>query len=297
MKSMTGFGSLVEEINGIKFRITTKSINDKFLIVKCKIPDEFSECITYKVENKIPEFIGKGRIYIKIEQILQSQFILNLEEIKDRLNQISDFFKEVSRENIFKPTISIRDIFYIGNSLNPIAVKFESEEFTEKILQAVLKAIQLLIKEREREGDNLEEFFIKSINQIEVSLSTIELSIPKFLDTLKLKINDKLNELYKYDTELNKLNEERIIKEITFYIDKSDITEEIVRLKSHLNKFYQLISVTNEPIGDSMMFIIQEMQREISTISAKYNNPDIFSEILKIKSEIQKCKEQARNVE
>lgn len=297
MNSMTGFGSLVEEINGIKFRITIKSINDKFLTVKCKIPEEFSEYITYKIENAIPNFIDKGRVYIKIQQIDQNQNIQDYNEIKERLEQFSNIFKEISKENSIKPNVSVRDLIYIQNSLNPSIAKFETDEFINEILKTVKKVVNKLIIERKREGDNLEEFFIKSINQIEVSLSTIQLSIPKFLVDLKRKVNEKLNELYKYDTELNKFNEDRIIKEITFYIDKSDITEEIVRLKSHLDKFHQLITVTDEPIGDSMNFIIQEMQREISTISAKYNNPDVFSEILKIKSEIQKCKEQARNVE
>ncbi|MEA2103800.1 MAG: DUF1732 domain-containing protein [Candidatus Cloacimonadota bacterium] len=297
MNSMTGFGSLVEEINGIKFRITIKSINDKFLTVKCKIPEEFSEYITYKIENAIPNFIDKGRVYIKIQQIDQNQNIQDYNEIKERLEQFSNIFKEISKENFIKPNVSVRDLIYIQNSLNPSIAKFETDEFINEILKTVKKVVNKLIIERKREGDNLEEFFIKSINQIEVSLSTIQLSIPKFLVDLKRKVNEKLNELYKYDTELNKFNEDRIIKEITFYIDKSDITEEIVRLKSHLDKFHQLITVTDEPIGDSMNFIIQEMQREISTISAKYNNPDVFSEILKIKSEIQKCKEQARNVE
>lgn len=297
MKSMTGFGSSIEKINGIKYRITIKSINDKFLRVKCKIPEDFSEYLSYKIEKIIPDFIEKGGIYIKIVKIDKEQSITDFDAIKEKLAQYLDFFKQVSAERSFSLNVSINDLLSIESRLDSPIMELEDEESIKTVLQKVKKVLKLLIIERQREGDNLEEFFIKSINQIEVSLSTVELSIPKYLEKIKKHVDDKLNEIYKYDTSLNKFNEDKIIKEISYYYDKSDITEEIVRLKSHLNKYHQMLSIRDEPIGNSMMFTIQEMQREISTISAKYNNPEVFSDILKIKNEIQKCKEQARNVE
>jgi len=181
---------------------------------------------------------------------------------------------------------------------SPIDQYYLSEEFQKVLSDTLIKAIKQLVDERKSEGNHLEEFFIKSINQIEVSLNTIEHSIPEYLEELKIKVRNICKEItHDEDINLSKFNEEKLLSEINYYIDKSDITEEIVRLKSHLMKIRKVITVKNKPIGLSIIFVIQEMQREISTISAKYHNVSIFSDIINIKEEIEKCKEQALNVE
>ncbi len=294
---MTGFASIISKIENLNLRITAKSINDKFLTVKSKIPSEFSEYLSYKLENLVSELINRGRILVKIELMEQVIEKVDIEKISDKIKEYIKILKNIENKNQIKSKITLQDIIFLQNNLKSPIDKYYKNEFNDKIIENTKKVIKELIKEREREGKNLEEFFIKSVNKIEVSLSTIELSVPKYLNKIKNTVNEKLNEIYKYDTDLNKYNEDKILSEINFYIDKSDITEEIVRLRSHLKKLHQLISVTKEPIGNSILFTIQEMQREISTISAKYNNPDLFSDILKIQEEIQKCKEQARNVE
>ena len=292
---MTGFGS--EELNkdGLNLKITARSLNDKYLNIRCKTPPDFPEFVSYKIERMIPKLLSRGTIYITLFMINKKEKLPEVLLKEDLLKQYFDFINEVSKKYAIKANISISDIFNFEKLYESPTEEYDSEEFLELVLELVKKAVNKLIKVRQKEGEDLEEFFIKSINQIEVSLSAIELSFPDYLQELKMKTKSNIEEILK--NYLKKIDEEKIISEIKYLCDKIDITEEIVRFRSHLNKFRELISIKDKPVGFSLIFVIQEMQREISTISAKYNNISVFPEILKIKEEIEKCKEQALNVE
>ncbi|MEA3475007.1 MAG: DUF1732 domain-containing protein [Candidatus Cloacimonadota bacterium] len=295
MKSMTGFGS--EELNkdGLNLKITARSLNDKYLNIRCKTPPDFPEYVSYKIERMIPKLLSRGTIYITLFRINKKEKLPEMLLKEDLLKQYFDFINEVSKKYAIKTNITISDIFNFEKLYQSPIEEYDSEEFLELVLKLVKKAVNKLIEVRQKEGEDLEEFFIKSINQIEVSLSAIELSFPDYLQELKLKTKSNIEEILK--NYLKKIDEEKIISEIKYLCEKLDITEEIVRFRSHLNKFRELISIKDKPIGFSLIFVIQEMQREISTISAKYNNISVFPEILKIKEETEKCKEQALNVE
>lgn len=295
MKSMTGFGSEELNKNGLNLKITARSLNDKYLNIRCKTPPDFPEYLSYKIERMIPKLLSRGTIYITLFMINKKEKLPEVLLKEDLLKQYFDFINEVSKKYAIKTNITISDIFNFEKLYQSPIEEYDSEEFLELVLELVKKAVNKLIEVRQKEGEDLEEFFIKSINQIEVSLSAIELSFPDYLQELKMKTKSNIEEILK--NYLKKIDEEKIISEIKYLCDKIDITEEIVRLRSHLNKFRELISIKDKPVGFSLIFVIQEMQREISTISAKYNNISVFPEILKIKEEIEKCKEQALNVE
>lgn len=292
---MTGFGSEELNKNGLNLKITARSLNDKYLNIRCKTPPDFPEYVSYKIDKMIPKLLSRGTIYITLFMINKKEKLPEVLLKEDLLKQYFDFINEVSKKYAIKTNITISDIFNFEKLYQSPIEEYDSEEFLELVLELVKKAVNKLIEVRQKEGEDLEEFFIKSINQIEVSLSAIELSFPDYLQELKMKTKSNIEEILK--NYLKKIDEERIISEIKYLCEKLDITEEIVRFRSHLNKFRELISIKDKPIGFSLIFVIQEMQREISTISAKYNNISVFPEILKIKEEIEKCKEQALNVE
>ena len=295
MKSMTGFGIAELTKNGIDLKVTVKSLNDKYLSVKCKIPKEFPEYISYRIERMITELLRRGSVFITVYMIEKKEIIQKKLLKDDLIKNYLDQIKVISKKFDLKPNISISDIFSLEKVYKSPIEEYDPQEFLELILDLVKKAVQKLIEVRQKEGEDLEEFFIKSINRIEISLSTIELSIPNYIQELKTKTSNRIEKIL--ENYIKKIDEDKVISEVTYLYEKSNITEEIVRFKSHLNKFWEIISIKDQPVGLSMIFVIQEMQREISTISAKYNNISIFPEILKIKEEIEKCKEQAFNVE
>lgn len=299
MNSMTGFGVAEYNKNDIYLRVSAKSLNDKYLNIRTRLPYEFPEYLSYKIEQFIPEFVNRGGINVIVSMKDSRNDIANMDFDDEHIKKILNKLNKLKSNLGFNTTISLSDLMTLQKMENsPIDQYYLSDEFQKVLFDTLKKALKQLVDERKSEGDHLEEFFIRSINQIEVSLNTIEHSIPEYLEELKIKVKNICKEITS-DEEINlsKFNEEKLLSEINYYIDKSDITEEIVRLKSHLKKLRKIITVTNKPIGLSMIFVIQEMQREISTISAKYHNVTIFSDIINIKEEIEKCKEQTLNVE
>ncbi len=299
MNSMTGFGVAEYNKDDIYLRVSVKSLNDKYLNVRTRLPYEFPEYLSYKIEQTIPEFVNRGGINV-IVSLKDSRYdIANIDFDDEHIKKILDILQKFKSEHGFNTNISIADLISLQKMDNsPIDQYYLSEDFQKILSDTLKKALKFLVEERKSEGNHLEEFFIRSINQIEVSLNTIEHSIPEFLEELKIKVQNICKEItHDEDINLSKFNEEKLLSEVNYYIDKSDITEEIVRLKSHLNKLRNVINVKDKPIGLSMIFVLQEMQREISTISAKYHNVSIFADIVNIKEEIEKCKEQALNVE
>ncbi|TSA28212.1 DUF1732 domain-containing protein [bacterium] len=299
MNSMTGFGVAEYNKNNIYLRVSVKSLNDKYLNIRTRLPYELPEYLSYKIEQFIPKFVNRGGINVIVSLKDSRNDIANMDFNNEHIKKILDKLNTLKSNLGFDTSISLTDLMTLQKMENsPIDQYYLSEEFQKVLSDTLIKAIKQLVDERKSEGNHLEEFFIKSINQIEVSLNTIEHSIPEYLEELKIKVRNICKEItHDEDINLSKFNEEKLLSEINYYIDKSDITEEIVRLKSHLMKIRKVITVKNKPIGLSMIFVIQEMQREISTISAKYHNVSIFSDIINIKEEIEKCKEQALNVE
>lgn len=294
---MTGFGKANVKFKQRDFRIIAKSQNNKYLKINTSIPNFFPERLNYRIEKLIKKFIKRGSIFLKIKKLHSDDNFIEKETIKDNIDKLIEFSHDLPEDIKVTKKIRLFDILYFQNSIKSPTTLFESDKFCESMISTTQKALMRMIESREIEGKNLEEFFISSINKMEVALSTIEMSIPEFIDDIKKSVEEKLNDIYEYNTETNKYSEEKILSELNFFMDKSEITEESIRLKSHLKKMRTLLTKDDKAIGHSLLFTIQEMQREMNTISAKYHNKEVFSEILTIKNEINKCKEQAYNVE
>lgn len=295
MKSMTGFGTSEYSQNNLNIKVTVRSLNSKYNSVKCKIPRNFPQLISYKIEKIIPTLIKRGDIHINITISDYRDKFPNLNAKHNLIEKYVNLLEEIREKNNLDSKITISDILNIGNIFESPTYDYDTSDFLELILNLVKKAINELEIVKKSEGDNLEEFFIKSINKIEVSLSTIELSIDSFKEDLKLKTKKRLEKLD--DIEFGESKDKNFLLIVSHFIEKYDITEEIIRIRSHIKKFNELITGDSEPIGISLLFLIQEIQREISTLSAKYNYVSMYPEILKIKEEVEKCKEQALNVE
>lgn len=294
MRSMTGFGSAECHRDRLQLRVTAKSVNSKYISVRCKTPNGFPEELLYKIEKLVPKYINRGCISLDIAIIPNRDMSVPEIEINQRL---AGTYIKLLRDLIdcynLSSDIRVADILNLGNIFVSPTDEYDFPDFQELVLKVVAEALVKLNKARLEEGKSMEEFFIKSINKMEVSLGSIELSVPKFLNELKTKTKMTIDNFLKGALP----DKEQIALQISTFIDQSDITEEIVRIKSHLKKLRELMSTTEEPIGRPLGFVLQEMQREIMTISAKYNYAPMFPEILKIKEEIEKCKEQALNAE
>ncbi len=287
---MTGYGvGRVKEEDG-ECLVEIKSLNNKYCDVNLKNNFQSLE-IEQKIEKLIKDGISRGKINIlvKVENygLTEEKIILN-EDVADSCYKNLKALKEkyeLKDEIGIDSMLKFKDIF-----------KIVKEEESAKIWLLVEKALNIaldsLLKMRAREGKVLIADIRKRVKKIQKLIDKIE----KYSKSSPLDYKDKfLNKIKKLTDGLN-VDEGRIELEAAIFAEKTDITEEITRLKSHLIQFDDLLN-SEESVGRKMDFLTQEINREVNTIGSKTNDIKVTSLVVLVKSELEKIREQARNIE
>jgi len=173
--------------------------------------------------------------------------------------------------------------------------RFDDERLVEIIQNTLKTALKSYIEMTLSEGNKTKDWLISSMKRICKELVTIEVHFPQYRADLQERLKKVIEEILNFP--VNSDIEKRLMVEVAFYIDKYDINEEFVRLRDHLEKMLTILEEDAQETGKKMNFIVQEMQREIQTLSSKFNNVQVFPSILAIKEEIEKCRELIQNVE
>lgn len=287
---MTGYGvGRVKEEDG-ECLVEIKSLNNKYCDVNIKNNFQSLE-IEQKIEKLVKDGISRGKInvLVKVENsgLTEEKIILN-EDVADSCYKNLKALKEkyeLKDEIGIDSMLKFKDIF-----------KIVKEEESVKIWLLVKKALNIaldsLLKMRAREGKVLIADIRKRVKKIQKLIDKIE----KYSKSSPLDYKDKfLSKIKKLTDGLN-VDEGRIELEAAIFAEKTDITEEITRLKSHLIQFDDLLN-SEESVGRKMDFLTQEINREVNTIGSKTNDIKVTSLVVLIKSELEKIREQARNIE
>lgn len=287
---MTGYG--VGKIKKVdkECLVEIKTLNNRYCDIIIKNYPQSLE-IERKIEKLIKEkiFRGKVNILIKAESYSpeEEKVILN----EDLFNSYYEAAKALKEKYKFKDEIDINSLIKFKDIFQVVKEE-ESDKMWPLIEEAANKAIDSLVKMREKEGKILVKDIKKRIKKIEKLMDKIKkcskLSLQNYKNNFLIKIKELTNGL--------DVDEGRIELEAAIFTEKSDITEEIVRIKSHLVQLSELLE-SNEPIGRKTDFIIQEINREVNTIGSKNNNLEINPLAILAKSELEKIREQARNIE
>jgi len=287
---MTGYGVGRVKAEDGECLVEIKSLNNKYCDINTKNNFQSLE-IEQKMEKLIKNRISRGKvnILVKIENngLTEEKIILN-EDVADscykNLKILKRKYKLKDEINI-DSMLKFKDIF-----------KIVKEEKSAKIWPLVEKATNLaldsLLKMREREGRILVADIRKRVKKIQKLTDKIE----KYSKSLPLDYKDKFLSKIKNLTDGLNVDEGRIELEVAIFAEKTDITEEITRLKSHLIQFDDLLN-SEESVGRKMDFLTQEINREVNTIGSKTNDIEVTSLVVLEKSELEKIREQARNIE
>ncbi len=282
--SMTGFAYKTESFDGYEISVKVKSLNNRGLDIKVKGSRDIVFFIDLDVRSIVKEHINRGSIDILIDikqQIVE--FPLNIERLEEAVKKVRNI------EHSLGVSLSDDKLFDIASSLvSEEKEEVLSQELKDKILSVVRNVIKELKKEREKEGKKLVKDIKAHLKSIEKNLNRIEKIKDKIVEKAKSRILEKLKEL------LGEEYSERAFIEATLLADKMDITEEIVRLHSHLDRFKELLK-SKEPVGRKMDFLCQEMLREINTMGNKM--PDLSEYTVEMKTELEKIRQQVQNIE
>jgi uncharacterized protein (TIGR00255 family) len=290
IKSMTGFGRGEASQNNITFSVDIKTVNHRYSDISVRMPR-----MVTALEEKVREYVGTKLSRGKIDIYINYDSFGQDTKVKLDTNLAAAY---VDSLNTLKEQFSIKDEISLSllTRFSDI-LKLETEEqdldFLWGIMSSALEqAVGALVDMRSREGERLSRDMILKLDFIKTTVDEIKAKSSDLVEVYKNKLYDKIRELTK-DVQLD---ENRLLTEVAIFADKASIDEEIVRLGSHIEEFKKTLSI-NGSIGKKLDFIVQEMNREINTIGSKSSDLGVVNNVIGIKTEIEKIREQVQNIE
>lgn len=293
MKSMTGYGRGECAQDGFKIAVELSSVNRKQGEVAVTLPREL-EVLEARVRDTINRHVSRGRLTAKISihtstGRLSAKMHINRPLAKAYADELTKLAKELKLPG--GPTLShlVRapGVFQTDDDLT------EAEDFWPGVEKALDQALVALVKMRTKEGAHLAKDIAKRMDVLRDSVARVQAQAPG----VQKRYAEQLLERIKAAGLANVTpDDDRLLKEVVFFADRSDISEELTRLQSHFKQFEDCRK-SKEPVGRTLDFLAQEMNREINTIGSKANDAVISREVVILKTELEKFREQAQNVE
>ena len=289
---MTGFSRYENQDGELTCKVEIRSVNNRFIDINTRLPKSLSS-LELPLKKLVKSRCSRGSfdISISIEKNGASGAEL---EIIPNLPLAAQYLKAFNtiRENLgLKGEIDINTILALRDLVKPEPKK-NDESNDEMILSTVERALTELIKMRGEEGINLEDAISNQISGIEKIGQTISSKQNVTVQEFQKRLQEKI-QLLANSTELDPA---RIAQETALLADRCDVTEEIVRLESHLKQFHKLVA-SSEPQGRKLEFLTQEINREVNTIGSKTINLEVSQAVIEMKSYLEKIREQLANIE
>jgi uncharacterized protein (TIGR00255 family) len=291
IKSMTGYGRVETIQEGRNIIVEAKSVNHRFLEIFLRTPSALFP-LEAEFKKKISERFKRGRIEVSIklegEGADVSKVNLNLDIARDYFNVLTRLKTEFNLEApiSLKTLAGFRDIF-----TPPVDVQL-SPDFVNQVEKTFLESLAMLINMRQDEGFAMFQDMDMRLKAIKGILETIKLRAPQVVIEYQNRLAERIKELAAGYA----LDDARLAQEVAFMAERSDITEEIVRMHSHIGQFEEFLQ-SEATEGRKIDFLLQEMNREINTIGSKSSDVEITRRVIEIKSELGKLREQAQNIE
>ena len=293
MNSMTGFGRATQIVDGLQCIIEIKSVNSRFLDLNIRSPKQVNS-VEHSVRKCIQKTIHRGKVdvFVTLQDVgdREKQFIINSSlkhQIQDLL--VSEGFYREPQE------VPLSAVMAISNDW----VQIQDSEVTEDVLQSLVtdtttNALNALVSMRQSEGIHIQQDLLHRLSQMTNIIEDINShkadAVIAYKENLRTKMMDYVEGL---DITAN---EDRLLQEVAIMADKTDITEEIVRFRSHVVQLTNTLKM-DEPIGRKLDFIIQEMNREVNTIGSKAMDITLTDHVVQLKYELEKVREQVQNIE
>jgi uncharacterized protein (TIGR00255 family) len=288
---MTGYGRAEISSEDIYGYVEVRSKNHRYRDIKVYLPKKLLS-LEIPLMKILTEKISRGKVdlSIQISAYLKSGGTLSLN--RELLNEYKKIFDELKDEFGATSRLDIVSAAQLNNLIISLEGENDTDTYFPVIKEAVLNSLIALDEMKNFEGEKLKGDIISFISKIAEMADKVEVKRNDVVGEYQEKIRDKIT---KFIDETN-LDEQRIYQEVAYIIDKTDITEEIQRLRSHVLQFENIIKEAG-PIGKKLDFLFQEMNREINTIASKANDFDIASFVVEMKNELEKAREQAQNIE
>jgi uncharacterized protein (TIGR00255 family) len=293
MKSMTGYGRGECAQDGFKITVELSSVNRKQAEVSVTLPREM-EMLEAQTRDVVNRAIARGRVNVRVtlhaaEDKQSARKHINHALAKNYATEFAKLAKslKISGEVTLDQLLRAPGVFHTDEELA------ETENLWPAVEKALGAGLAALLKMREREGAHLAKALSSHIGVMQKAVAVVQKQAPQTAENYRQQLLERIKAA---GLENIQADDERLLKEIVLFADRSDITEELTRLQSHFTQFADCCK-SKEPVGRTLDFLAQEMNREINTIGSKANDAVISREVVTLKAELERFREQAQNVE
>ncbi len=293
MKSMTGYGRGECAQQGFKITVELSSVNRKQTEISVNLPREM-EMLEAHIRDQINNYVARGRLTVRVglhagASKLSARMHLNVPLAKAYARELNRLCKQLHLPGpvTLDQLARAPGVFQTDEE---IAVE---EDFQPAVETALKRALAKLLAMRQREGAHLARDLAQRIATMRKSVATIQKHAPAVAKRYRQQLIERIQSA---GLEAPGVDDERLLKEVVYFADRSDITEELTRLQSHFQQFADC-QKSKEPVGRTLDFLAQEMNREVNTIGSKANDSLISREVVVLKAELERFREQAQNVE
>lgn len=292
MRSMTGYSKLTYQDESFAINMELKSVNNKNLNLKIKLPYNLN-FLEGAIRTEVASKISRGSLDLKIEfedkRELGKLFDYDRNLSSAYMNVLKEMENDFSEKFTNKMDILVRNL----NVIQKNDFEIDENEYSFFVLKKVNESLIPFIQTREDEGKKLKTYFLERIDVLEEKITEIKKYKEIVVENYKEKLMERLDKI----RGAIDFKEEDILKEILLFTDKSDISEEISRLDSHMEQLRKEMESRDTAVGKKIDFILQEIFRELNTTGVKCNLYDISKLIVECKNELEKIREQAMNIE
>lgn len=293
IKSMTGFGRCRTVLHGREISVEIKSVNHRFFEFSCRTPKGYG-FLDDKLKALVNSRVSRGKIDMFVTvgtaEDTPAEVKINHSLVSGYINAMKEISETYGIENDVTVTAISRfpDVYTVSKAPE------NEEEITADVLEAANTAIDGFIAMREAEGEKMKADILGRAEVILATVDEIDERSPQTVKEYEERLLDRINRTLQ-DYNIN-IDEQRVLTEVAVFADKVAVAEETVRLRSHFAQLSKIME-SQAPIGREIDFIIQEMNREANTIGSKVQDAEIAHKVVKIKSEIEKMREQIQNIE
>lgn len=292
IKSMTAFGRAEREDEGRTYVVEIRTLNRRYLEVLVRLPRQW-----FPLEDRIKKLVGgkiaRGRVDVSVRVKNSPEAISEIEVNIPFARACLTALRDLNRALELEESIGLKMLLDMEGVVTATEPEVDLDRSWAILSLCIGEALEGADAMRVSEGETIYDDFQKRLHAVEDSLSLIKNLAPSVLSQYQSRLNERITALTEGKVELDP---NRLAQEVAFLVDKSDITEELVRAESHVKQFRGMIE-SESPAGRSLDFLLQELNREVNTIGSKGGDAELSQIVVSLKSELEKIREQVQNVE
>ncbi|MEW5740310.1 MAG: YicC/YloC family endoribonuclease [Myxococcota bacterium] len=291
LQSMTGFGSGQATCGVESLAVELKSVNHKFCEVKVRLPRELG-ALEAVVQKQVKDRVSRGAVEVTVRRAAKTGTGLVPQADVGLAREYRRAWSELANALGLPDEMRLRDLALLPNVIRVEEPQVHLDDATAALDTAMGAALDGLAAMRAREGESLAADLSARLALVSSLVTELVGLAPKAVEEHRARLADRIAELAKGVT----VDPQRLAQEVAFFAERTDVSEEMTRLHSHLAQFKTLLSA-KEPVGRKMDFLVQEMHREVNTTGSKSQHPEISTRVVALKAELERIREQVQNVE